>query len=530
MQHYQDKAECLAELETKFDVTRLAIDGVSIWPLIRAKLWFQLAHRVGQPKPQPQPASEPLVSAIAARTGDRLRSLKRKIGIEIRRPAAYWRFLQEISSLPRSGETDLLLLSRPEDASDRCRGHIYDRHIDPLLEIASGLGLRCLKLRVRLQIESEILEPHQFVWPPQFFELTDFRQAFQGNAYQAFKQTRVTFFKEFLLLLQDIVGEDWSRVSLEEASLVRKFRELFLLKEGLKVILANISPRAVFLVCYYSFFPGFAISWACRELGIPSVDLQHGQQGKYHGMYSHWTRFPDEGYKMLPDYFWNWGQTSKQHIEQWHPYSFSAHRPLVGGNLWLAKWLHSDVGAFEYDFQSFLGEIEKKEKLILLALQPRSEPIEEFVLEAMASTTDKWLWLVRLHPRDKARQGDLEQQFRTRGIHNFEIEQSTNAPLYSLLKRVRLNLTAWSSVCIEALYFQVPTAIVHPIGAELFADYIQAGAFRYVSDRDSLLSWLANTSLTESATGRFETNYIETSRDAAERALQSILAAGPSFH
>ena len=46
-----------------------------------------------------------------------------------------------------------------------------------------------------------------------------------------------------------------------------------------------------------------ALSWACYDLKIPSVDIQHGQQGKYHGMYHYWTKIPKFGYHIMPSFF-----------------------------------------------------------------------------------------------------------------------------------------------------------------------------------------------------------------------------------
>ena len=55
--------------------------------------------------------------------------------------------------------------------------------------------------------------------------------------------------------------------------------------------LGSRGVEAVFFAWYYNLV-NMALIWACRDLGITTVDIQHGLQGKYHVMYSHWTRIP----------------------------------------------------------------------------------------------------------------------------------------------------------------------------------------------------------------------------------------------
>ena len=52
-----------------------------------------------------------------------------------------------------------------------------------------------------------------------------------------------------------------------------------------KAILSKIIPRVVFLTCYYS-PDNMGLIYVCKTLKILTVDIQHGDQGKYHSMYN----------------------------------------------------------------------------------------------------------------------------------------------------------------------------------------------------------------------------------------------------
>ena len=161
-----------------------------------------------------------------------------------------------------------------------------------------------------------------------------------------------------------------------------------------------IGAKAVFFVCYYYMMP-MAIINACKKLGIVSVDIQHGKQGKYHGMYSYWTNIPSGGYELLPNYFWCWGRESKNNIEKSRQNSVDNHWSIVGGNRWLATWLEGKSDIFENNIaQNFNEILSDKRKKILVSLQLFNEtiPLPEHVIETMRHSPSNWLWLLRLHP------------------------------------------------------------------------------------------------------------------------------------
>src|SRR5262249_37500646 len=59
-------------------------------------------------------------------------------------------------------------------------------------------------------------------------------------------------------------------------------------------LLERVRPRLALVTQYYD-AEAMALLLACRERGIPSVDLQHGMQGALHFAYGRWSRIPRGG-------------------------------------------------------------------------------------------------------------------------------------------------------------------------------------------------------------------------------------------
>jgi ubiquinone/menaquinone biosynthesis C-methylase UbiE len=314
-----------------------------------------------------------------------------------------------------------------------------------------------------------------------------------------------------------------NKIVLNEFALIEEVNLLECYCRYFEEIFKAIRPKVIFFVCYY-YVMAMAIIKACKKLGIVSVDIQHGKQGKYHGMYSYWTRIPSQGYELLPDFFWCWGDESKINIEKSRRSTGSNHIPIVGGNRWLASWIDGKAGIFENNIsKEFYTILNNKKKKILISLQPFDEqiPLPEHVIEAMRNSPTDWLWLLRLHPSRRQDEGRINSLLTQKGIQNFEIHHSTVCPLYSLLKIADHHITYYSSVCYEALSFGVPTTIIDPSGLTLYEEYITKGIFNYADTIDTLVGAIEKTIEDKQLIEKIP--YIETKKNVAEKALKIIV-------
>ena len=135
-------------------------------------------------------------------------------------------------------------------------------------------------------------------------------------------------------------------------------------------LLAIARPKHVLFECYYN-ADIFGLIAACKKRNIQTTDIQHGKQGTHHPMYSHWGKIPPEGYTMLPDFFWNWGEDSKTNIKRWQVENGSKHQPVVGGNLWLMQWKEKDIYAPNSAEKEWIQSLVQYDRVVLFSLQPK---------------------------------------------------------------------------------------------------------------------------------------------------------------
>jgi CDP-glycerol glycerophosphotransferase (TagB/SpsB family) len=153
----------------------------------------------------------------------------------------------------------------------------------------------------------------------------------------------------------------------------------------------------------------------------------------------------------------------------------------------------------------------------------REMPLPEHVFLAIKQSPSDWLWLVRLHPVgcDDDKKNQLRAVMQQYGISNFEIDHAVSSSLYDLLKRADHHVTLCSSVYYEALVFNVPTTIAHSHGLLCYEDEFKKGVLEYADTSEELLASVRRGFKNRD---RVEpSDYIETSRACAERALKVVL-------
>jgi hypothetical protein len=270
------------------------------------------------------------------------------------------------------------------------------------------------------------------------------------------------------------------------------------------------------VICYYS-ADILALMWACHILGIPTVDIQHGQKGPNHGMYNQWHTMPPQGYGLLPDYFFCWGTPEKKFQEATLPAIRLRPFSIVSGNPWTGLWREEGTITLSDRLAAFCRELEKR-KTTLVGLQP-VEPLVPTALPGAMRRTPDWLWLLRLHPHQRYRMPEITAYLNGGGVTNFEVELATKAPLYALLRHSDRLLTPWSSVASEAIAFDVPATIIDPGGYDVYKGEIDTGVMSYATTADDIARVV-----TENKAGQPEAEpRIEGSLDLARQALASVL-------
>ncbi len=118
---------------------------------------------------------------------------------------------------------------------------------------------------------------------------------------------KITGRKNFNLGSEDVLRQIIEYIStvasVDTATLTRDivdFITVFVsIKHFLSKILTKVKPQAVLIRCGYGRFP-MALSQKCRELQIPTVELQHGLITSYHPAY--WRSTPTTNKDCIPEY------------------------------------------------------------------------------------------------------------------------------------------------------------------------------------------------------------------------------------
>ncbi len=437
---FKETLESFAEIERAIDVNAIRYHDIRIWPLIR---WDIYGVTCGP-------------SRVVSTTPDISRRQILSPTVDL---------LQAVADNRRG----CLFFSREMAHTEVLDGKEYCPFLDPMVALAQEAGYATLKIEASPQAGlSQARKEPTFHFVPIGHPAT--QRAYSGIEH--FKACKELVAKLFHLDLpedgfQELVHqiEDWSQF--------------------FSAVLRVGRPKAVFEVCYYD-LATFGLCLACKRTGIPLIDLQHGTFGGYHGLYTHWTRMPPEGYELLPDVFWTWGSRSQQAILQWFP--AGTHKPhvRVGANLRVASWL-TRAQASDGIPHELRRRLREASRSILLTLG--FNVIPPFVLDAMKQAPTDWLWLIRLHPvyDSPLERQKLHEQLRVLGIPNYEIDHATETLLYCLLPQVNHLLCAFSSSCYDALAFNVPVTLYDEAGLKFYRQDVDDGLMAYAADVNGIL-------------------------------------------
>jgi hypothetical protein len=464
-----------------------------VWPLVRQRLWGLLVN----------PALH-----------------QRALPAEFRRDVAFELTDACRAALERAaaqGPVDVLAMTRDQDGTV-AGGRLWDRVADPLL-LALPEGATGLKIGrdgsggvdgaagggdVAERLPALPLETVMRVRGP-------------------FPEEGVAGFAELRRLSSEVCGlEPDEDLVLKDALVALAWAGLW--AEALQLL----RPGAVLTACY-NHPPMNGLMLACREAGAASADVQHGKQGAFQAAYTHWSTFPESGWELLPDWFWTWGAATREDVSRWAGGSAHAPKPIIGGYPWIGLWAGGQLdGASEC---RRARELAGEGVCVLVTLQPVWEGIPPEVMEAMAAAPGQWRWLLRAHPRQRGGLERIEAQAASIPGLDFEVRESTRLPLYALFRAASVHVTAYSSCCLEALHFGLPTVLWGERAAAIFSGPIGSGTFLHAAGGGELPGRMAEAlRLRAAATGPLTWpeagQYIETTADAARKAARTILAAG----
>ena len=499
---YDEVINKICNIEHAVDTSLLTYGGINYWPVCRLRLWVHLIgmkinsddHTADLRVPNIGPVFDDSGTANAFPVGNPDLGL-----LHTDRAAA--------NALESTGgfSPDIIFFLRPEEYRDQVEERAFAKILDSVYERARDY--KCLKLELAnsraMQINRRF--PSVFVHPETMARRTRFDPQYD-----------LVNFSSVLPMIDDLCGVS----SITPESMLNDMDKIFYFARMFEVILLDLSPRSIFLSVYYH-PTGLALMLAAHRLNIPTIDVQHGRLGPYHGLYTQMTAAPTNGYALLPDYIWCWGNKTKQDIEVDKNPECTRHGGIVGGNPWLDRWKtkHSKETLSE-ETRSLEARSEGQKK-ILVSLQPLEVPLPALVIEAMEASPSNWIWWIRVHPLRHNTVPEISKILSDKGVKNFEVRMATESPLFVLLKNCDHHVTAFSSVAIEALAFGKTTTLFSAISDQIFEDYVNRGLFSVATEPNDLIEQVA--AALDGTMIRDDNPFINTSEGLAEKVFAHIM-------
>ena len=494
-------ARCTAlvrQLEKEIDVNSLKFRGFKLWPRIRTLLLTSYANDLGSGRaPFKRYKTLTTLSGLSslddagiAQGLESAKALERMAKINAGRPLA---FLGTSRRQVRTGEASI------------------DLFFDPLMELVPDLRMAKLALG-RGESDPAAMKgrPGTLVFDPDplLAALAQFEPAHELFAAPGQNPRTISNFESLQRALPDDFATEFTETTLvKDAAIIHRTSIVF------RIYLEKAEPPFVLLSGQKRV--NIAMTLAARQLGIPTVDIQHGAAAlsasnlKWHS----WTCIPDEGYELLPDFFWVWGNRAARLIDQSRNPRCGLHKALVGGHPTLMS--ASPCSLTEY----YRLRANQAEKSILVTLgHVKHGGLVPALTEVMAAAPDRWRWLLRLHPVDWASadaRKKVTAQLRSAGIENYEVAETSSAFLHHVLEHADWHISPYSSSAVEAASFGVPTIYIDPLASTLF-DYLLDQPGYYLATRpDEILRILKTDSVAPAP-------FIENSRDRARAILHDL--------
>ncbi|NOS90642.1 MAG: hypothetical protein HOP30_01860 [Cyclobacteriaceae bacterium] len=296
----------------------------------------------------------------------------------------------------------------------------------------------------------------------------------EGKMLVDFYKSKISFQEEWQSLLKD---EEFKKFiqqvehyfpSYAKVSQTRLSKALLAINAWKKFYLylfKQTNPSVAFGLCYYS-NEMFGMNMAAKELGIRSIDMQHGTISQLHTAYT-FSYLPPTGYHLLPSEFWVWDESTFTYLSRQFA-SVPSIQVKLSGNPWLIEATNAQV----------YPQLEALDKpMMIYTHQPLRPPLDNYLLETIAKTKNQYSWWIRLHPRttEEERKEIQDLLLKYQLVEFVELQAASELPLPTLLSKAAVHLSKFSGSVIESTLMGVPTLILEEVGLRSFDDLIQEG-------------------------------------------------------
>jgi hypothetical protein len=498
MSAHAEITKLLVDYEQQHAVDEYRVYAWRVWPHLRSitalKYVDGLAKDLAEAKPS-APADSRLGTRISACWRDISRMLRPFLR-DVRRHAHH-----------RPGRQDVVVLTH-SNRRVQLGKMLWHPIADPLVEFLGRHGLSTL---VWEHGPERYPRRNPSAWIDSLL-LADWR-LFSRAAWRQALPSPPAWFGEFESWCREAVG-----LELTWDTWVYSLQYVEVLSRVFQRWLEGTACRYLLVDCWYG-QESMAATLAARRLGIPAVDIQHGQQASTHFCYASWTRKPREGYETVPEAFWVWGDDDAIALPE---ESRPGNRVLVGGNLWLNMWKEAREPLLRQSVEKACLLSDGWTKTVLVTTQPVADMTP--VLDAIRRSPRNWRWLLRLHQRTP----DIVQTGRTlaekAGHPGVDVVNATRQPLFALMQASDVHVTGFSTCGLEALAFGKPTVLFHPTGREAYAKCLDEGVMSYAPDGPAIVEQIRAAERVSPDNCHRVAEGVFASNEASERAFSKLFA------
>lgn len=453
---FKDICDVLVSIEAKFDVEAIRVKDICIWPLIRQTLWFALSQK-------------DIISTKSTNVN------VTKFNFFVRQLKSWPNKLKQLKqhfqlNKKSSDEIEIAIFSRQVYLQSIEGNLVYDRIVDPLVAILESFSRVKKYYLGGVELQKDM--------------------AYSANALFESKLVKNDALPPDIISIVVKIAE---HAKLNQASFIDKFINNYRLfnkwaKTGDKLFSSHPTIKTIYLTSWY--FPDMmGLVFAARKRDITVVDVQHGQQGKFQGLYSWWTRVPKNGYLLMPNKFWCWGQKSIDNITQ------SGHKnmhdmPFLGGYPWMEFYQNKFS-----KLNKTAGEGNAESKTILFTLQApdgdHKEVIPDFVLKFLKSSLSNDIkFIFRCHPNYHGCTQYITQRLESVRKNKYLVSTGKKA-LYDDMLLATHHLTACSTCCYEADAFGIPTMLFGTDALTIYQEEIKSKIFFWTDGRlEDIITWV----------------------------------------
>jgi hypothetical protein len=492
----------LNHVEGAFPVASWKVNEIRVWPLIRLQLFglnFDAMVR-----------KESLVGSWQNKVGTILGSLSSWARAMI----ADWP-----NNVAPDRRADVVFLTASYGEQPIIRGKKYNPLLAPYVDLVEQAGKTSLvwEMCPHIQYNTPRFSPSFYIQP--------YLLLVRVGCYYAPRSRQVL--SKSLDGYSDFIGYvSASNLVLRYADLVSLAQDVYFIRylaDRFKVWLERIQPSHGFIIDHWLREHAFCL--ACRELGITTVEIQHGVQDELHPAYAAWNSVPRGGYETLANIYWCWDESTARTINQWAAHT-GACDGVVGGDPWREMWktAHTDLVK---SLDAEIGNVKKRSnatKHILLSLDYTGDVIPKHVLDALCASPFEWCYWVRLHPVDsRSRLPAVIRLLRDNNVRHAGVDYVSQLPLPAILRHVDVQVTvSWSSVIIHAKDFGVPSVACAERAAEIYPQEVNEGTLKIAVTAAQIVESISRQLRTQQVRRNdARPNPAGTMRDLLERGVQA---------